>query len=149
MKFEKHIIGSILLLISIAIFSTLEIASKELRQITTEISSYCLVFFRFAATGLVLAIWGYIGFRKEKRTLSWKDWRNFFINGLVGIALSIFLFHKAIDVFAQASSAAASANCLPMVLYTDIEVCEYSTELLCIRKRPIKASSPNTPIATM
>lgn len=118
MEKKSSILGVLSLFAGIAIFSTLEIASKELRDVTTAIPSYFLVMLRFVGTGIVLGSIGYVDFRRSGKRLVYSDWISFAINGIVGVALGIWLFHAGVDTFANASSAAVvfSANALYAVI---------------------------------
>lgn len=100
------------LLGAIFLFSTIEIASKVLRR-QAAVDSTLLVFVRFMVTGIVLLglSWGR-WFRQSH--LTWRSYGIFAINGLVGIALSITLFHDAINLFKNASSAAVVFSVNPV-----------------------------------
>ncbi len=100
------------LLGAIFLFSTIEIASKVLRR-QAAVDSTLLVFVRFMVTGIVLLglSWGR-WFRKSH--LTWRSYGIFAVNGLVGIALSITLFHDAINLFKNASSAAVVFSVNPV-----------------------------------
>ncbi len=100
------------LLGAIFLFSTIEIASKVLRKQAT-VDSTLLVFVRFLVTGIVLLSLSWMrGFRKSH--LTWRSYGIFAINGFVGITLSITLFHDAINLFKNASSAAVVFSVNPV-----------------------------------
>lgn len=71
-----------------------------------------LVFVRFFFTGAILLALALPGFLKEGRRLTAADYGWFALNGAVGVAVSLSLFHLAILVFEKAASCAVvfSAN---------------------------------------
>lgn len=100
------------LLGAIFLFSTIEIASKILKE-QANVEPMTLVFVRFFITGIVL-----LG-------LSWNQWRHkvriglggygiLAVNGFIGITLSITLFHQAINLFHNAASAAVVFSVNPV-----------------------------------
>lgn len=105
--------GSAALLGAIVLFSTVEIASKAI-QVTCDatIDPYFLVFLRFFVTGLCLLAIGLPAAWRRGLRLRPADAGILALNGFVGVALSITLFHVAILAFRNASSSAVvfSAN---------------------------------------
>lgn len=96
----------------VALFSTIEIAGKLISN-KAVIEPFTMVFIRFFVAGvalLALSLPPYL--RKHK--LDAGDFWVFMLNGFVGIAASITLFHAAIGMFSNASSSAVvfSANAL-------------------------------------
>lgn len=100
------------LLGAIFLFSTIEIASKVLRRQAT-VDSTLLVFVRFLVTGIVLLSLSWMRGLKKSH-LTWRSYGIFAINGFVGITLSITLFHDAINLFKNASSAAVVFSVNPV-----------------------------------
>ena len=99
------------LLGAIFLFSTIEIASKSLRD-QASVDSMTLVFVRFLVTAIVLLG---ISWRKVRELkLGAKDYGIFALNGLIGITLAITLFHEAINLFKNASSAAVVFSVNPV-----------------------------------
>ncbi len=109
---KSSILCVVALLLGIALFSTVEIAGKVIGNIA-KIESFVMVFVRFFVTGIVLVAVSLPGYLKHDR-LTRRDWGVFLLNGFIGIAASITLFHMGIDMFKNASSAAVvfSANAL-------------------------------------
>ncbi|MBO4512305.1 MAG: EamA family transporter, partial [Victivallales bacterium] len=101
------------LLAGIVSFSTVEICGKKIVVTGANIDPFLMVFVRFLITGIVLTALGLPAFLVKNR-LQFTDWANFFVNGLIGIAASLVLFHAGVLMFAKASSAAVvfSANAL-------------------------------------
>lgn len=111
--------GVIFTILGVALFSTLELASKKLGDVTSaaglaHINGYALVAMRFLLAGVLLTALGYKDFRRRGGTLTRQDWKIFVLNGVFGVAFSISLFHFSVDAFKNASSAAVvfSANAL-------------------------------------
>ena len=105
--------GTLALLGAIVLFSTVEIASKAIQVgCGAHIDPFLLVFLRFFVTGLGLLAIGIPSARQRGVVLGPRDLGILCLNGVVGIALSISLFHVAILAFHNASSAAVvfSAN---------------------------------------
>ncbi len=103
--------GMTALISAIVLFSTIEIVSKNIAG-KCDIDSYMMVFLRFFGTGLVLLSLGLPGYLRRGGTLGWHDWKNFIMNGLIGVTISLSFFHIAINMFENASSSAVvfSAN---------------------------------------
>jgi drug/metabolite transporter (DMT)-like permease len=101
------------LLGAVALFSTVELASKAI-QVTyaARLEPFLLVFIRFFLTAVCLLAVGVPGARRRGLVLRGRDYAVLALNGLIGIALSISLFHMAILAFRNASSSAVvfSAN---------------------------------------
>lgn len=105
--------GTLALLGAIVLFSTVEIASKAIQVgCAARLDPFLLVFLRFFVTALCLLAIGLPGARRQGIRLGARDMAILCLNGIVGIALSISLFHVAILAFRNASSAAVvfSAN---------------------------------------
>ena len=105
--------GMLALLAAIVLFSTVEIASKAIQAgYGAQLDPFLLVFLRFFVTGVVLLALGYPAARRRGLRLEARDYAVLCLNGIIGIALSISLFHVAILAFRNASSAAVvfSAN---------------------------------------
>jgi drug/metabolite transporter (DMT)-like permease len=108
-----NLTGTLALLGAIVLFSTVEIASKAIQTgCNARIDPFLLVFIRFFVTGLCLVAIGLPAARRDGVTLRSRDYAVLCLNGVIGIALSISLFHVAILAFRNASSSAVvfSAN---------------------------------------
>ncbi len=117
-KSQLHL-GVLLTVLGVALFSTIELVSKNLFELTVgaglaRIDGYALVVMRFLVTGLLLTACGYPSFRAAGKRLDRHAWDVVLKNGVVGVAVSISLFHFGIDAFKNSSSAAVvfSANAL-------------------------------------
>jgi drug/metabolite transporter (DMT)-like permease len=107
--------GSLALLGAIVLFSTVEIASKAIQVgYGARIDPFLLVFIRFFVTGVVLLAIGIPGARRRGITLEARDYAVLCLNGVIGIALSISLFHVAILAFRNASSSAVVFSVNPV-----------------------------------
>jgi drug/metabolite transporter (DMT)-like permease len=95
----------------VALFSTVEIASK---MIGSRVDPVVLTFLRFFLTGTVLIIICIPMLRLRITPLKGKDYGIFLINGLIGIALGITLFHIAILTMEKAASAAVVFSVNPV-----------------------------------
>lgn len=105
--------GTLALLGAIVLFSTVEIASKAIQVgCDARLDPFLLVFIRFFLTGLCLLAIGIPGARRRGTRLGARDYAILCFNGVIGIALSISLFHVAILAFRNAASSAVvfSAN---------------------------------------
>ncbi|MBT3287056.1 MAG: EamA family transporter [Victivallales bacterium] len=112
MKDSSHALrGWLALLGAIFLFSTIEIASKELHDQVPTVNSMVVVFLRFFITGVALIGLSWRRIRRELR-LGAKDYGLFALNGIIGISVGITLFHVAIVMMDKAASAAVvfSAN---------------------------------------
>lgn len=120
----------IALLLGIALFSTVEIAGKVISQ-KARIEPFTMVFVRFFVTGVVLVALSLPGYLRKNK-LTGADFLIFFLNGFIGIAASITLFHAAIGMFENASSSAVvfSAN----ALFTTVLARYINSESLSLRK---------------
>ncbi|MDA3800311.1 MAG: DMT family transporter [Kiritimatiellae bacterium] len=116
---NQYVKGYISLLCGIFLFSTIEVASKK---IGGGIDPTLLTFIRFFITGVVLLIASIPILKKRERPLNKKDYGIFILNGFVGIAVAISLFHYAINTFDNASSAAVvfCANPIFVVLFAPL-----------------------------
>ncbi|HOG50058.1 MAG TPA: EamA family transporter [Lentisphaeria bacterium] len=110
-KNKSVLVGWLALLVSIILFSTVEIVGKKINAKAT-IEPFTMVFLRFFLTGIVLTCLSLPGYFRRGHRLGWGDLKHFLVNGAVGIAVSISLFHAAIEMFTNASSSAVvfSAN---------------------------------------
>lgn len=106
------LIGTSALVGAVVLFSTVEIASKEIQVAGAQIDPFILVFMRFFMTGVCLLLLGLPRARRSGLRLGVGDIGLFCLNGFIGIALSISLFHMSILLFRNASSSAVvfSAN---------------------------------------
>lgn len=97
------------LLGGVALFSTVEVATKIIGE---NALPFQMVFIRFFITGVILLAFALPAFLKSGLDLKLADFGWFALNGAVGIAVSLSLFHLAILVFEKAASCAVvfSAN---------------------------------------
>jgi len=112
MKDSSHALrGWLALLVAVFLFSTIEIASKELKDQVQAVDSMVVVFIRFLVTGVALLG---LSWRRITRDLQLraKEYGMFALNGVIGISVGITLFHVAIVMMDKAASAAVvfSAN---------------------------------------
>lgn len=116
---NNHLKGYISLLGGIFLFSTIEVVSKK---VGTEINPTLFTFIRFFITGVVLLVASIPILKKREYALNRKDYGIFILNGFFGIAVAISLFHYAINVFENASSAAVvfCANPIFVVLFAPL-----------------------------
>lgn len=103
--------GILGLLGGVGLFSTVEIASKI---IGPRVDPVVLTFLRFFLTGLVLIVICLPMLRMRLEPLRGKDFGIFLLNGLIGIALGITLFHIAILTMEKAASAAVVFSVNPV-----------------------------------
>lgn len=103
--------GILGLLGGVGLFSTVEIASKI---IGPRVDPVVLTFLRFFLTGLVLTVICLPMLRMRLEPLRGKDFGIFLLNGLIGIALGITLFHVAILTMEKAASAAVVFSVNPV-----------------------------------
>ncbi|NLB56404.1 MAG: DMT family transporter [Lentisphaerae bacterium] len=108
---NKELTGFLSLLLGVALFSTIEIASKF---IGNRVDPYQLVFMRFSVTGIILMLFALPGLKSERITLRASDYGILLLNGFVGIAVSIPVFHYAILKFDNASSSAVVFSAHPI-----------------------------------
>lgn len=100
---------------AIVLFSTVELASKAIPAACgASIDPFLLVFVRFFVTALCLLAVAVPGARRRGLRLGLSDLAVLAGNGLVGIALSIGLFHMAILAFRNASSSAVVFSVNPV-----------------------------------
>jgi drug/metabolite transporter (DMT)-like permease len=113
---NSHVKGYVALLGGIFLFSTIEVVSKKYGA---KIDPTFFTFIRFFITGVILLLASIPILKKRKQPLNKKDYGIFVLNGFVGVALSISLFHYAINAFDNASSAAVvfCANPVFVVLF--------------------------------
>jgi len=108
---SSHLIGIVCLLFAVLLFSTIEVASKKLHG---SVPPMALTSLRFLFTGIFLLLLSLPRLVRKKYRLSWEDAKVFLLNGSVGIALAISLFHLAISVLDKASSAAVVFSINPV-----------------------------------
>jgi len=100
---RDEIIGNLSLVGGVALFSTVEVASKI---IGPRVDPIVLTFIRFFVTGLLLILISLPMLRLRAEPFSLRDYGVFLMNGLIGITLALSLFHTAILVLDKAASAA-------------------------------------------
>lgn len=107
--YSKTMLGLLALLGGVALFSTVEVVSK---MIDGRVPPFQIVFLRFFITGLVLLALVGRDLPRRLATLTRRDYMVFLLNGFVSIAVSLSLFHMALEVFEKAASCAVvfSAN---------------------------------------
>ncbi|HAJ27670.1 MAG TPA: hypothetical protein DCG53_10580 [Syntrophus sp. (in: bacteria)] len=108
---RDELTGILSLVGGVGLFSTVEIASKI---IGPRVDPVVLTFLRFFITGIFLIIICIPMLRLRLTPLSWKDYGIFLLNGLIGIALGITLFHIAILTMEKAASAAVVFSVNPV-----------------------------------
>lgn len=104
-------LGILSLIGGVGLFSTVEIASK---LIGGRVDPVVLTFTRFFVTGVVLIAVSLPLLRMRMEPLRAKDYGLFALNGIVGIAIAISLFHVAILILAKAASAAVVFSVNPV-----------------------------------
>lgn len=109
-------LGLLALLGGVALFSTVEVVTKI---IGPNALPFQMVFVRFFVTGVLLLALSLPAFLKSGMDLKLADFGLFALNGLVGIAVSLSLFHVAILVFEKAASCAVvfSANPIFVIIF--------------------------------
>ncbi|MDD5704387.1 MAG: DMT family transporter [Kiritimatiellae bacterium] len=102
-------IAFVALFAGVALFSTIEVASK---LIGARVHPFQMVFIRFFLTGLTLLALARPALRQRAVRLGPRDYGVLALNGGIGFALALVLFHAAILVFEKAASCAVvfSAN---------------------------------------
>ncbi len=90
-------------LISVALFSSVEVATKLLGKVAYPFE---LVFIRFFFTGIILLTLVMPDLIRKGIRIRWQDIKIIMLNAVIGIAISISLFHWAIIKFEKAASAA-------------------------------------------
>jgi len=112
---QSRLAGPLALVAAIVLFSTVELASKAI-QVTcaARLDPFLLVFLRFFGTAVCLLAVGLPGARRQGLSLRGRDYALLALNGLVGIALSISLFHVAVLAFRNASSSAVVFSVNPV-----------------------------------
>ncbi len=101
--------GLAALLAGVALFSTVEVASK---LVGARAHPLQMVFVRFSVTGVILLALAAPRLRTRAVPLTLRDLGVFALNGVVGFVLAVVLFHAAILAFQKAASCAVvfSAN---------------------------------------
>jgi drug/metabolite transporter (DMT)-like permease len=109
MIFNSKTMGLLALLGGVALLSTVEVGTKIIGK---NALPFQMVFIRFFLTGVILLACAFPSFLKSGLSLKLSDFGWFALNGAVGIAVSLSLFHLAILVFEKAASCAVvfSAN---------------------------------------
>lgn len=107
--------GMLALLGGVALFSTVEIASKIIGR---RVLPFEMVVIRFLITGILLLALAWPEFLRSGMALKLPDFGWFALIGAVGIAVSLSLFHIAILCFEKAASCAVvfSANPIFVVI---------------------------------
>jgi len=100
---KDEILGIISLIGGVGLFSTVEVLSKS---IGWRVDPVVLTFIRFFVTGIVLLTISIPLLRLRLKPLGLKDYGIFCLNGFIGIALAIPIFHIAILTMGKASSSA-------------------------------------------
>jgi drug/metabolite transporter (DMT)-like permease len=112
---RSRLAGSVALVAAILLFSTVELASKAIQvRCEARIDPFILVFLRFFITAVCLLTAGLPRLLGKGLVLRRWDYGVLALNGLVGIALSIGLFHVAILAFRNASSSAVVFSVNPV-----------------------------------
>ncbi|HOW98361.1 MAG TPA: EamA family transporter [Kiritimatiellia bacterium] len=108
--------GHLWLLLGIGLFSSVEVASKWVGR---GIPPLWLAVARFSLTGLLLMGPAVFALRRREADLTWRDAGRFLVLALIGVTLSIGLYHLAIPRM-RANSAAIlfSANPAFVVLFS-------------------------------
>jgi len=100
---QHTILGILALACGVGLFSTVEVTSK---LIELQVDPIVLTFIRFFITGVTLLIISSRTIYLEKIRYSFDDFKIFIINGVIGVALAISIFHVAITILEKASSSA-------------------------------------------
>jgi len=108
---KDELFGILSLFGGVALFSTVEIASKI---IGGRVDPLVLTFIRFFVTGVVLIGISIPLLSMRMEPFGWRDYGLFALNGLIGIAAAISLFHIAILMLAKAASAAVIFSVNPV-----------------------------------
>ncbi len=108
---RDELIGVISLICGVGLFSTVEVTGKF---IGTRIDPVVLTFIRFFITGIVLIIISIPILRLRMNPLGLKDYGIFCLNGFIGIASAISIFHIALLVFEKAASSAVVFSVNPV-----------------------------------
>lgn len=110
------VLGVLSLAGAIVLFSSIEVASKI---VGGRVHPFQLVFLRFFTTGVILLAMALPVIRARMNPLGLRDYAVFALNGLVGVSVSLSLFHFAIMAFEKAASCAVvfSANPIFVVIF--------------------------------
>ena len=103
--------GLLALLGGIALFSTIEVASK---QVGPRISPFVMTFIRFFVSGSILLLLALPALRRAGPALKRRDYSIFLLNGFLGVTLSLTLYHSAILAFEKAASCAVVFSSNPI-----------------------------------
>lgn len=109
-------IGILALLAGVGLFSTVEVVTKAVGAAALP---FPMVFIRFFTTALILLGLARLIGPGRSQPLTRRDYGWFALNGLIGVALALSLFHLAILIFAKAASCAVvfSANPIFVILF--------------------------------
>lgn len=115
MKMKKAI-ALCALLAGVSLFSTVEVTAKV---IGVRVLPFQMVFIRFFSTGVIFLGLSLPVLRRWRRPLSLRDYAIFAMNGGIGVALALSLFHMALLVFQKAASCAVvfSANPVFVIIF--------------------------------
>ncbi len=123
-KSSRTLLGLLLSILGVAIFSTIELNCKWLSHSLQAasaplINGFILCFQRFFWTGLILLALFLPPFWKAGKCLTSKDLWIFLLNGAVGVTLSISLYQFGVSRFENASSSAVlfSSNALFTIFF--------------------------------
>jgi len=108
---RDEILGMASLVGGVGLFSTVEIASKI---IGVRADPIVLTFIRFFLTGIMLLILSIPLLRMRLQRFTMQDYGIFLLNGFIGIAVAISIFHVAILVLEKAASAAVIFSVNPV-----------------------------------
>ncbi|OGV42973.1 MAG: hypothetical protein A2X46_00015 [Lentisphaerae bacterium GWF2_57_35] len=115
-EWKEQAAGYGALLAAIALFSTIEVASKKLG---TGLPPILMAVLRFSITGLILLLPAVKTLRLRKDPLALTDFKNLLWMGSIGVALSIGLYHLAIThMQANAAAILFSANPVFVILFS-------------------------------
>lgn len=108
---RDELIGIVSLVGGVGCFSTVEVVSKI---IGARVDPLVLTFLRFFVTGVTLLILSIPLLRLRLERFTLRDYGIFCLNGLIGVALAISIFHTAILVLDKAASAAVVFSVNPV-----------------------------------
>ena len=126
---RNELIGVLCLIGGVALFSTVEIAGKV---IGARVDPVVLTFIRFSLTGVMLLAISVPALRRRSERLRGRDYLIFALNGFIGVAVAISLFHFAILTFHKAASSAVVFSANPVFVL--ILARFINREIWCLRK---------------